>query len=182
VTVLFADVRGFTALAQQLAPEALVRQVNQFFQVTTETLLRHDACIDKLAGDQIMAVFGAPVVRPDHADQAVAAARAIQRDLGRLSAALGVTPRLEVGIGINTGEAVVGNVGSTYVKDFTAMGETVNLAAHLQQAAGPGEILVTQATLNALAAPVDGGVPRLVPVKGLPAPLTVHVLSAPGPA
>ena len=176
MTVLFADVRGFSDLAKQWRPPELVGMMNQFFQGATEVLLKHDACIDKFMGDQIMAVFGAPIPRPDHAARALQAAIEMQKGASALfHPEKGPLP-LTIGIAIHTGMAIVGNVGSSRVKDFTAMGDTVNLAAHLQEHAGPGEVLVTKAVEAALPGPMAGGEQRQVVVKGEVSPVVVRAI------
>jgi adenylate cyclase len=178
VTVLFADCRGFTPLARVLPPEQLVHTMNHFFEATVDVLLQHDACVDKFLGDEVMAVFGAPIPRPDHAQQAFEAAIEIQRAARDLFAQIAVESegagQIEIGIAINTGEAIVGNVGSTYVSDFTAIGESVNIAANLQDLAGPGEVLVTEETYRALATPPSNGSLREVMLKGGESPISVH--------
>ncbi|HLE82663.1 MAG TPA: adenylate/guanylate cyclase domain-containing protein [Dehalococcoidia bacterium] len=178
VTVLFADCRGFTRLAQDYPPEEMVKALNRFFQTVTQILISHDGCVDKLLGDGLMAVFGAPLVRPDHADMAVAAALEMQRALTELFPPSSDRPSLQIGIAIHSGEALVGNIGSQYMKDFTAIGEMVNLAAHLQEQAGPGEILLTEATVNMLRTPPKGGDFREVTIKGRAEPLKVRVLAS----
>jgi adenylate cyclase len=176
VTILFVDVRGFTALARQWSPPELVSMMNQFFETATDILLYHDACIDKFMGDQIMAVFGAPIQRPDHASQAVQAAREILQSVRAFDHSEKGSPSLSLGLAVHTGIAVVGNVGSLRVRDFTAMGDTVNLAAHLQQQAGAGEILVTEAAEAELAEPLTAFEKRTVTVKGADAPVQVRVV------
>lgn len=180
VTVLFADCRGFTSLAHRLPPEELVRTMNRFFEKTVEVLLRHDACVDKFLGDEVMAVFGAPIPNPYHAQAALEAAFEIQ-DATRT---LFQEPDggLAVGIGLNTGEAIVGNVGSPQVMDFTALGDPVNVAAHLQHLAGPGEVLATETTYAALQAP-PAATTRMIALKGSEDLVPVRVLRSPqGPA
>jgi len=179
VTVLFADCRGFTPLAHVLEPEELVRTMNRFFEKTVEALLRHDACVDKFLGDEVMAVFGAPIPNPFHAQAALDAAFDIQRAVHELFSKDGRSQGLDVGIGLNTGEAIVGNVGSPQVMDFTALGDAVNVAAHLQHLAGPGEVLVTEDTYQALQDPPPAPPPQLVTLKGLTDPVPVRVLQTP---
>ncbi len=176
--MLFADCRGFSALVESYPAEEVVRVLNRFFQAATDVLLAHDACIDKLMGDQLMAVFGAPIVRPDHADQAVEAAVEIQTAMTELFPR-GGEPRLRIGIAINSGVALVGNLGSREFKDFTAIGDVVNLGAHLQEQAGPGEVLVTEATTGMLAKQPDHAAGRVVAVKGRAEPVRVTALVFP---
>lgn len=174
VTIFFADCRGFSALAEKLPPEELVRLANRYFDACMPILLRHDACIDKLLGDGIMAVFGAPIVRPDHVAQAVEAAFEVQREMERLAAASQTRELVDVGIAVHTGEAIVGNVGTPEVMDFTAFGDVVNVASRLQALAVPGEVLVTEQVRRAL--PADGvwEGPRSVTLRGRREPVSVY--------
>ncbi len=142
VTVLFADARGFTEFAEGRSPEEVAATMNRMFDGCITTLLEHDAIVDKLMGDAVMGVFGAPILRPDHAEQAVAAAVAIQHKAAHLFPAdwEGACVR----IGLNSGSAFVGRVGSGDIKDYTAVGDTVNVAQRLQSEARPGEILMSE--------------------------------------
>lgn len=145
VSVLFADIRGFTRLSEALPLETVRSLLNGYFQLAIDVFIRHDAIVDKFLGDGTMAVFGAPIARPDHAVQAVEAAVELQQGIRELLAGEGRQTVLAVGIGINTGEALVGNVGSGQVKDWTAIGDMVNVAARLQGLAEAGEVLLTEA-------------------------------------
>jgi adenylate cyclase len=135
LTILFCDLRGFTALSERLDPGALTRIVNQFFAVATEAILEQGGTIDKYLGDAVMAFWNAPADQPDHATLACRAALRILDKVGSLneSAALdGGLPRLEVGVGINTGPCTVGNFGSSRRFDYSAIGDAVNVAARLE--------------------------------------------------
>lgn len=146
VTVLFADIRGFTTFAEQASPEDVVRCLDKYLQVMADAVLTHGGMLDKYVGDSVMAVFGAPLPRPDHAQAAVAAALDIRRRVAALGQDAGQAGEaLEVGIGIHSGEAVVGSIGSPLRREFTAIGDAVNVASRLEEAAGPGEILVSHA-------------------------------------
>jgi adenylate cyclase len=139
---MFVDIRGFTALAEQLEPAAVAAQLNRFYEAASKAIFRYDGTLDKLVGDQVMGFFGAPIGRDDHASRAVATAREIMRNVFAVTAA----ERLGIGIGISTGEAFVGNVGAGEVTDYTVLGDTVNVAARLQGEAASGEILIAQET------------------------------------
>ena len=148
VTVLFADIRGFSGLAERLSPEALHELLNRYFRVMIAAVTDEGGFVDKFVGDKVMAIFGHDAT-PDHgAGSAVRAARALQRGC----AALGDDPPVRVGVGVNTGEVVLGNVGSELRMEFTAIGDAVNIADRLQSLARGGEILVGPAT----AAGLDG--------------------------
>lgn len=169
-TVLFSDIRGFTALAEGLAPETVVAYVNEYLQAMTEAVFRNDGAVDKYMGDCIMAVFGIPVPYTDHALRAVAAALDMRDMLVALQAERldRDVPVLDMGIGVNTGEMVVGNIGSRQRLDFTVIGDAVNLAARvegLNKRLGT-HILITEATYRQLEASVEVRGPLAATVDG----------------
>lgn len=157
VTVMFADIAGFLRLAEQLPPETLVTMLNELFTIGTEIILRHGGIIDKFIGDCIMSVFGVPEAKEDHALRAVRAAEDLMRWLEtgnrRWEQVYGV--RLELTIGIHTGPVVAGNVGSEKRMDYTVIGDTVNIASRLEGLARPGQILLSEATRQALGDEVE---------------------------
>jgi adenylate cyclase len=138
IAVLFADVRGSTALAEGLTPSAYAALLNRFYNVATEALIGHDAIIDKLIGDEVMALFIPGICGPDFRRRAAAAARSLLRAVG-YGAPDG--PLVPIGTGVYSGLTYVGNVGGGVV-DFTALGDTVNTAARLASAAKAGEVLL----------------------------------------
>jgi class 3 adenylate cyclase len=152
VTILFADIRGFTHLSEGLKAHKVVGLLNEIFQLVSDRILERGGTIDKFIGDSVMAYFGAPVSQPDHALRALTAAIDIQRAIAERTrasrqpgaAAAGALP-VEIGIGIHTGVVVVGNIGSDRRTDFTAVGDAVNVAHRLEKLARPGEILVSEA-------------------------------------
>ncbi|MCA0377325.1 MAG: FHA domain-containing protein [Gemmatimonadetes bacterium] len=154
VVVLFSDLRGFTAIAETLPPTALARQLNEYFGAMVECVFRHDGALDKFIGDAVMAWWGSPSWRGDEADRAVAAARDMLTALDTLNARWRIEgrPTFEVGIGVHTGDAFVGDIGSPRRLDHTLIGETVNTASRLCSAARGGEILVSDAIRVALSA------------------------------
>lgn len=158
VTVLFADVRGFTGFAERVSPEEAVGALNRCLEAMADAVLSHGGMLDKYIGDAVMAVFGAPLARDDHAQAAVAAAVELRRRIDRLALAADAGAPLRVGIGVHTGVAVVGSVGSPQRREYTAIGDAVNVASRLEEAAGPGEILISESTLQAcgLAPPGPG--------------------------
>jgi len=147
ITVLFIDIRRFTQLASRIEPERLVSYLNEAFELITDRLLEHGATVDKYIGDAILSYFGAPIEIEDHPARAVAAAISVQRSIDEYNQTRQSwrppPERLDVGIGIQTGEVVVGNIGSELKMDYTAIGDAVNVASRLQKLADPGEILVT---------------------------------------
>jgi len=148
VTVVFADLAGFTPLAEQQPPERVVAVLNELFTFLTEIVFRHGGMVDKFVGDCVMAVFGIPDGRPDDALRAVRAAEEMMRwmEVGnaRWSRELGTDLRL--GIGINTGTVLAGNIGSRKRMEYTVIGDVVNIASRLESLARPGQVLMTVAT------------------------------------
>ncbi len=144
VVVLFADLRGFSTSATGLEPELVVDLLNSYLGVMVDVILRFSGTLDKFIGDGVMALFGAPAPLPDAAEKAVSCAVEMQEEIGRLNRQRhrDGEPHLHLGIGVSCGEAIVGNIGSPVRMDFTAIGETVNLAARLQEISRGGEILV----------------------------------------
>jgi class 3 adenylate cyclase len=157
ITVVFADVVGFTPLTTRLAPEQTVALLNELFTILTEIVFRHGGTVDKFIGDSVMAIFGAPSAYDDHAERALRTAEDMLRFLETGNAAweerYGV--RIQLAIGVNTGSAVVGNIGSESRIEYTAIGDTVNIAARLEAIARPQQILITQATKDAAGAAFD---------------------------
>jgi adenylate cyclase len=171
IGVLFADVRGSTALGERTSASDYARLLNRFYAVATDVLLRHDALIDKLIGDQAMALFIPGVAGTDYRRKAIEAAVAVRRAVGYGSSE---GPWLAVGIGVNAGHAYVGNVGAAVV-DFTALGDPVNVAARLQAEAGSGEIVLAADVHEDLAAMLPGATRREVQVPGREAAVPVLV-------
>lgn len=130
VTVLFADIWGFTSMSERLAPEQVVEMLNRFFTVMVDIVFAHEGTLDKFIGDNIMAVFGTPLEIPQPAVQAARCALAMQQCLQELQEEDCQIRR--IGIGINTGEVIAGNIGSPRHMDFTVIGDAVNIAARLE--------------------------------------------------
>jgi class 3 adenylate cyclase len=150
VTVLFADIRGFTNLSEGMKAPRVVSLLNEFFQLATDRILAQGGTIDKFMGDSVMAYFGAPVPQPDHTLRAVSAAIEIRRAITERNQQIrdgAVSDRVavELGIGVHTGVVVVGNIGSDRRTDFTVIGDAVNVAGRLEKQARPGEILISEA-------------------------------------
>ncbi|HEX8398410.1 MAG TPA: adenylate/guanylate cyclase domain-containing protein [Pyrinomonadaceae bacterium] len=153
ITVLFADIRGFSRIAERERPEKIVRLLNRFFSEMTEIVFAHGGTLDKYIGDEIMSLFGAPTVTPDDASNAVSAAIEMQKRLIELNVELKTDgfEQIGVGIGLHTGEAIVGYVGSERRSEYTAIGDTVNLASRLQANALAGQILLSGVTAQSVA-------------------------------
>jgi adenylate cyclase len=151
LTVLFSDIRGFTTLSETTAPDDVVALLNRYFTSQVEIIFRHGGTLDKFIGDGIMAFWGAPTACPDHAARAVTAALEMSAALEALRGELGALGAdLDIGIGLHTGNAVVGFIGSDERLDYTAIGDTVNCASRIESATkGIARILVSKTTRDA---------------------------------
>lgn len=151
ITVLFADIRGFTALSERENPEKIVGLLNRYFSAMTEIIFAHGGTLDKYIGDGLMAIFGAPTATPEDPLNAVKAAVAMQKRMIRLNEELRTEglEQISAGIGLHTGEATIGYVGSDKRSEYTAIGDTVNLASRLESNATGGQILISEATAGA---------------------------------
>lgn len=153
-TVLFSDLRGFTSISERLAPEALIEQLNEYFTAMVDEVFAHRGTVDKFVGDMIMAIFNAPIADPAHADQAVQCALAMQARIARLNSRWVAEdrPEFKSGVGINTGEMVVGNVGSQQMQSYTVIGDNVNLGARIESLTKEygAEILISDSTRSRL--------------------------------
>jgi adenylate cyclase len=151
ITILFADIRGFTRISEHAPPDKIVSLLNRYFSAMTDIIFAHGGTLDKYIGDGLMALFGAPTATPDDASNALNAAVAMQRRL------LGINRELReegfseigVGMGLHTGEVIVGYVGSDRRSEYTAIGDAVNTASRLESNALGGEILMSDATAKA---------------------------------
>ncbi len=148
VTILFADIRGFTAFAERENPEKVVGLLNRYFSAMSEIIFAHGGTLDKYMGDGLMAIFGAPTATPEDAKNALKTAVTMQKRLATLNKELESEgfARINVGIGLHTGVATVGYIGSEQRSEYTAIGDTVNLASRLESNASGGQILVSEAT------------------------------------
>ena len=153
-TVLFADIRGFTRLSETLPPEQVVEFLNEFLDAMTVSLLNHKGMLDKYIGDAVMGVFGVPFVTEDHAVRALRAALEMRERLRSLNVSLQQKglPELSVGIGLHTGELLIGAIGSRQRLDYTVIGDTVNVASRIEGLTRhyPAEILVSDSTRDAI--------------------------------
>ena len=148
ITVLFADIRGFTSLSEHENPEKVVRLLNSYFTAMSEIIFEFGGTLDKYIGDGLMAIFGAPTATPNDPQNALRTAVAMQKRLLILNKELREAgfPDVQIGIGLRTGEATIGYIGSEKRSEYTAIGDTVNLAARLESNALPGQILISDAT------------------------------------
>ncbi|REE84375.1 adenylate cyclase [Paenibacillus taihuensis] len=150
ISVIFVDIRGFTPMSEKLQPEQVIQVLNEYLDICTKAVFKWNGTLDKFIGDGVMAIFGAPISQPNHPELAVRAALEMKRQSAELEERclreIGVPVRF--GVGINSGPAVVGNIGSQMLRlDYTAIGDTVNLSARLESNAKPGQILISEETL-----------------------------------
>jgi len=146
ITVLFSDIRGFTSMSETMNPERVVSTLNEHFSAMIDIVFKHNGTLDKIVGDQLMIVFGAPITHSDDTQRAVLTAQEMQKVIKKINKKR--TGRKEkpvhIGIGINKGDAISGNIGSRERMDYTIIGDTVNLGARLCSAADPDEILISE--------------------------------------
>jgi adenylate cyclase len=176
-SVLFVDIRGFTSISENKDPAAVLDLLNDYLTRVTDAVIKHGGHLNKFAGDEAMAVFGAPLAEPKHAEAAVKAALEIQKSIAALNEARGKDHfKLGVGIGINSGEVVAGNLGSARRMEYTVIGDHVNVAARLTSIAQGGEILITKPTYDAIQNKDGLRVEErgMAPVKGRKQEITVY--------
>lgn len=160
-TVLFVDIRGFTTLSEDKAPEVIVELLNDYFSRITEVVIKHGGHLNKFVGDAAMAIFGTPVPNSEHAEAAVKAGLDIQTEIASLDGTkLDGTQKIQflpyqVGVGINSGEVVAGNLGSQKRMEYTVIGDNVNVASRLTSLAGAGEILISKRTYELIKSKVN---------------------------
>jgi class 3 adenylate cyclase len=176
-TVLFADLRGYTALSENTESSEVTDMLHGFADECAQAVWERDGIVNKFIGDAMLAIFNFPLVRDDHVQQAVLAAQDIQRRWAerRRTAVGGVSTGL--GIGIHTGMASIGEIGTAY-KDFTIIGPVVNMASRIQALAQAGEILASQEVYAQVASDYPNSPSRDCRLKGIEAPVTVRPLTA----
>ncbi len=185
MTVLFSDIRGFTSVTERGDPEQLVSQLNEYFSRMVDIVFRHQGTVDKFVGDMVMALFGAPLDDTDHAEHAVRAAIEMVRELGELNKTWAVRglPQLDIGIGINSGEMIAGNIGSAAIMSYTVIGDNVNLGSRLESLNKEYKtrIIVSDATRSRLANVYELRPLGNVTVKGKTQPVAIYEVRVPAP-
>jgi class 3 adenylate cyclase len=178
-TVLFADIRGFTALSETLPARDVIALVNAYLSVLVPEISRYGGVVDKFVGDEIFALFGIPESLDNDAESAVKAAIAMQTAVVRLNRERNNArlPTAEIGIGINTGALIAGNVGTAERGNYTALGSTVNVGARLCSVAHAGQIIINQNTYLRCATAFDMTPLELISVKGVSFPLTIFLVT-----
>ncbi|MEM9221342.1 MAG: AAA family ATPase [Pseudomonadota bacterium] len=182
VTVMMSDLRGFSTFSDVLPPETIVKLLNNYLSEMTMIVQKYNGTIDAFIGDAILATFGAPFQRPDDAERAVACALEMQLAMPRVNAwnAQNGLPELEMGIGLNTGEVVVGNIGSRKRAKYGVVGSNVNLAVRIEGYTVGGQVLISRATRDAVQTPLTVADARTVEPKGIAHPVTLFDVSGLG--
>ncbi|MBU1420282.1 MAG: adenylate/guanylate cyclase domain-containing protein [Proteobacteria bacterium] len=179
VTVMFADIRSFTAISEQIEPEEVLAMLNEYFTVMVDIVFKYNGMLDKLVGDQIMAVFGHMSSEREGARAAVRAAFEMQNAaavLMRKRAKDGL-PVFKIGIGINTGSAILGSVGAENRKDYTVIGDTVNAAARLEKHAGEREVVIGERTCKHIPPSIYTGNRQELRMKNRMEPVVCYTLT-----
>jgi len=178
VTILFTDIRGFTRLSETMDPEILVRFLNRYLERMSRIILDYDGIIDEILGDAILAVFGAPERHETDPDRATACAIAMQNALDDLNIAFidEGHPPLEIGIGINTGTVVVGNIGSEVKMKYAVVGSAVNMASRIESNTVGGQVLIGESTYDIIKEMVTCDPPQVFMMKGISKPLVAYAV------
>ena len=176
VTIMMTDLRGFTSIGERLPAEGVVKMLNIYLEVMTEIILRYEGTIDEFIGDAILAIFGAPILRGDDAQRAVACAVEMQLAMKEVNAKNREAgyPDVEMGIGINTGELVVGNVGSSKRTKYGVVGRHVNLTSRIESYTIGGQILISESTLKACSGIIRVDGQEEVMPKGVIDPIVIY--------
>lgn len=148
-SILFTDIRGFTAYSEKTEPETIVEQLNEYFSIATKFILKNGGYVDKFIGDAVLGVFGAPIPHAHHAEMAVRTAVEMQQELQKISIS-GNDILSKIGMGINSGVVLSGNLGSQVRMEYSIIGDSVNVAAHLNAMAGPGEIIISRSVYDVI--------------------------------
>ncbi len=181
LTVLFSDIRSFTTMSETTPPEKIVEMLNVHFSIMADIILKHNGTIDKYIGDAIMAFWGAPVKTADHPEQAVLAGQEMIKALKEVNATLkerGFEHEIKIGVGINTGVATIGEIGSEKKKNYTIVGDTVNLASRLESITKEHKtpLIFSEYTYEKIKDKVDGKLLGNVKVKGREQPVDIYTL------
>jgi class 3 adenylate cyclase/DNA-binding response OmpR family regulator len=174
ISILFADIRGYTSWSEDAPPEEVVEMLNHYLSVAGNTIIAWEGTLDKFFGDGLMAIFNAPNAQADHIHRAAEAAIAIQKAAKEINAEFGYD--LSYSVGVNVGEAVVGYIGTSYAVNYTAIGDAVNLAKRLQEYAAPGQILIDETVYKHLGGQVQARAIGKIQVKGRKAPAYAYEL------
>jgi len=182
ITIMMSDLRGFSAICERTSPEAVVNMLNSYLGAMTEVIFKYGGTIDEFIGDAILALFGAPEARDDDALRAVACAVEMQRAMESVNHTLREEglPEVEMGIALNTGDVVVGNIGSERRSKYGVVGTHVNLTGRIESLTLGGQILISDSTLQAVGGAVETGISHEIKAKGFAEPVPVHEVRAVG--
>ena len=180
VTVLMSDLRGFSSLSESRDPKHMVELLNQYLEKMSRIILKYDGIIDEIIGDAILAVFGAPHIHDNDPERAVACAVEMQNCLNELNKEIGASghPPLEMGIGINTGPVIVGNIGSELRMKYGIVGAAVNRASRIESNSIGGDVLVGHATFSHIRSIIQADPPKTVMMKGIKKPLVFYAVKS----
>lgn len=176
ITILFGDIREYTRLSEELRPMELQKLLNKYFSVTTKVLIQEGAVINKFIGDAVMAFFNSPYPQENHESLALRSAIRMQEAVNNLR-----LPFLKIGIGLHSGVALIGNIGGMESRDYTAIGDSVNVASRLQNHAGPGEIVVSKEVYEKTRSVIPSTFrvePKSLLLKGKEQPVEAFILSS----
>lgn len=181
MTILFADIRGFSSMISALKLEDIMAFLDEFYSAMTKTVFNNEGSIDKFIGDEVMAFFGAPIALKNCSENgvktAIEMAASFQQLREKFSSDSPYFENLGIGIGVNTGEVFIGNVGSKTRYDFTVIGIAVNLARRLCSYAGPDQILTTEETISKIPGMVSSEFVENISLKGIPKPVNLHKIT-----
>jgi adenylate cyclase len=173
LTLFFADIRGSTKLAEQMPPAEFSRLINRFYVAAVDIFTRTDALIDRLMGDAVIGLYTIGLAGPNHARLAITAGQELRKAVGFGSPE---GPWLQVGVGIHTGVSFVGKVGSQSIQDVTVLGDAANVTARLASLAGPGQILISEAAVEAAQLDRNNFEHQVLELKGRSQPISVYIL------
>lgn len=173
ITILVTDLRGFTPMTEALEPTVVMKVINRYFERMTDIVMRHQGTVDEFTGDGMLVLFGAPRQAPDHTKKAVACALEMQEAMASLNAGNSAEglPELQMGVGINSGPLIIGNIGSEKRKKYGAIGSAINIAFRTEAQTVGGEILITEDAYNRIDGSLRCGAPRITRLKGIAEPV-----------
>ena len=175
ITILFSDIRGFTSLSEKMKPQDVVATLNEYFSAMMDIIFRYNGTLDKIVGDELMVVYGAPLEKTDDSDRAILTAIDMMKKLKALNEERKKNnlKQIDIGIGLNSGEVVSGNIGSETQMDYTVIGDTVNLGARLCSAAKAYEIIISEYTANEVTQKFNLEKMEPIMVKGKEKPINI---------
>jgi class 3 adenylate cyclase len=174
ITILFADIRGFTAYSEKHTPEDLVAVLNRYLAAAADAVLAFEGTVDKFLGDAVMAWYNAPLPQPDHTLRAVKSALALRGSIANLHAEMPVETHLDFGVGIHYGEAVLGWIGTEKRLEFTSLGDSVNTTKRIQENSAKNQILISREAFDRVRKEIDAKPFAPLTVKGKTQPLEVY--------